>query len=211
MAPASAATTTYTTYTVQAGDTLSRIAQQHDLCLDALLAANPAVDRARALQVGQSLHLPLPARSASRSPAQVQVIRTAGFRSSAATVPLAGVITTYFRPGHPGLDIAAPVGSPIIAPATGVVVESRLDTVSGWGWTIVLAHGDGLTSRYSHNSRNLVRVGQQVTRGEVIARVGSTGHSTGPHLDYRLYRDSVPLNPAAFQLADSTRRSCPAS
>jgi murein DD-endopeptidase MepM/ murein hydrolase activator NlpD len=68
-----------------------------------------------------------------------------------------------------------------------------------WSWTIVLDHGDGAQSRYSHNSANLVRVGDVVAGGQATARVGSTGHATGPHLDDRVTIAGRPVNPSSLR------------
>ncbi|MFZ7102966.1 MAG: M23 family metallopeptidase [Peptococcaceae bacterium] len=85
---------------------------------------------------------------------------------------------------HEGLDIAASYGTPVKAAGEGKV------TFIGWkpayGNTVVIKHGYGYTSQYGHNSRISVKVGQVVRRGDVIARVGSTGRSTGPHVDFRI-------------------------
>lgn len=94
--------------------------------------------------------------------------------------------------------MAAPTGTLIRATLGGVVTESRFDGRTGWGWTVVLDHGSGLKTRYRHNSANLARVGARVNAGDVIARVGNTGNSTGPHLDYRVYQDGQTFNPAAL-------------
>jgi murein DD-endopeptidase MepM/ murein hydrolase activator NlpD len=182
---------------VKAGDTLSGMARQQGVAMTALLAANPRVDPRRALQVGQKLNLP-PATVLIRRPTS-PVLRTqaTGIRVTA-VMPVQGRLTTPYRTGHEGLDIAAPPGTLIRAARSGVVTESRFDGRTGWGWTIIIDHGDGLKTRYSHNSANLTRVGAQVSKGDVIARVGSTGNSTGPHVDYRVTQNGQPINPAAL-------------
>lgn len=115
-------------------------------------------------------------------------------------LPVSGArLTSSFSPAHPGVDLAAPQGTAIHAVAAGVVVESRFDARSGWGWTVLLEHGGGLRTRYSHNSANVAQVGEQVQAGQLIARVGSTGHSTGPHVDYRVYVAGVAVDPLALR------------
>jgi murein DD-endopeptidase MepM/ murein hydrolase activator NlpD len=84
---------------------------------------------------------------------------------------------------HAGLDIAAPTGTAVLASDSGVVVSSGWE--SGFGNSIVIYHGHYYT-RYAHNSRNLVKNGQAVNKGQVIANVGSTGRSTGPHLHFEI-------------------------
>jgi len=178
-------------WTVRAGDTLSRIAQRHGVTVMALLEANRTLNTRSPIKVGQRLSLPsrVTLRD-SKSP----VMRAASVRITAG-LPIQGRITTPFKADHLGLDLAAPFGSPIRAALAGRVVESYFDGRTGWGWTVMLDHGNGMKTRYSHNSSNLVRTGTRVNRGDIIARVGSTGKSTGPHLDFRVYQGGQAINP----------------
>ncbi|MEW6421263.1 MAG: M23 family metallopeptidase, partial [Deinococcota bacterium] len=84
--------------------------------------------------------------------------------------------------------------------------ESRFDARSGWGWTVLLEHEGGWRTRYSHNSANVAQVGEQVRGGQLIARVGSTGRSTGPHVDYRVYVAGVAVDPLALPPGPSALR-----
>lgn len=104
-----------------------------------------------------------------------------------------GRLTTPFHSAHTELDLAAPIGTPVRAVRAGTVTESRFDDRTGWGWTVVVNHS-GVTTRFSHNSANLADVGQRVEAGTAIAQVGSTGNSTGPHVDYRLTVHGVPVD-----------------
>jgi len=185
-------------YTVKAGDTLYRIAKVKNINMTALEAVNPKLNLSKALQIGQVIQLPIVTRAAVQP--QAAVIRSASIRVSW-SLPVQGVITTpYFgTPEHAGIDIAAPLGTPIRVSRTGTVTESRFDPRTGWGWTIVIDYGGGALARYSHNQMNLVRVGDTVQPGQVIARLGSTGNSTGPHVDYRVTFNGVPVNPLALQ------------
>lgn len=88
---------------------------------------------------------------------------------------------------HKGIDIAAPIGTPVMAVANGVVVESGWND-GGYGKLVKIRHNDGSVTFYAHNSRLLVRRGQQVEQGSLIAEVGSTGYSTGPHLHFEVHR-----------------------
>ena len=97
---------------------------------------------------------------------------------------------------HPGIDIAAEMGTPIVAAADGVVTAAGWN--GGYGNMVDIDHGDGIVTRYGHASALAVSVGQQVRRGETIAYVGSTGRSTGPHLHYEVRVDGQPVNPAAY-------------
>jgi len=99
---------------------------------------------------------------------------------------------------HRGVDISAPSGTSIRATGGGTVV------FSGWsgayGNKVIVDHGIGIRTLYAHNSSNLVSVGQQVSRGDVIARVGSTGQSTGPHVHYEVIVNGSHVNPTGFFL-----------
>ncbi|MBI2863795.1 MAG: LysM peptidoglycan-binding domain-containing M23 family metallopeptidase [Chloroflexi bacterium] len=111
--------------------------------------------------------------------------------------PVAGSITQGYSTYHRGLDIAAPLGAPVVTADGGVVISAQQLTYD-FGWNLVVDHGGGLTTRYSHVSKFLVAQGQQVTRGQQIALVGSTGRSTGPHLDFRVYQNGSPVDPMLF-------------
>ena len=97
---------------------------------------------------------------------------------------------------HQGIDIAAEMGTPIVAAADGVVTAAGWN--GGYGNMVDIDHGSGVVTRYGHASAVAVTVGQQVRRGQVIAYVGSTGRSTGPHLHYEVRVGGQPVNPAAY-------------
>lgn len=99
---------------------------------------------------------------------------------------------------HRGLDIAADMGTPIRAPATGIVTASTMDP--GYGKVITIDHGHGIVTRYGHCSQMYVKAGQRVRRGDVIGAVGNTGRSTGPHLHYEVRLQGVPVNPERYIL-----------
>jgi murein DD-endopeptidase MepM/ murein hydrolase activator NlpD len=117
--------------------------------------------------------------------------------------PLEGRITTQFGQiryindqesgRHSGLDIAAPLGTPVVASNNGVVVLARLLHVTGN--TVILDHGSNLFSSYSHLERIEAKVGQQVTKGQTIGTVGNTGFSTGPHLHWAVSVGGVFVDP----------------
>lgn len=97
---------------------------------------------------------------------------------------------------HPGQDIAAPRGTPIVVPADGRVV--RAEWQNGYGQTVVIDHGNGLTTRYGHLSKIEVVAGQEVRRGDPLGLVGSTGRSTGPHLHYEVRIGEMPVSPSHY-------------
>ena len=101
---------------------------------------------------------------------------------------------------HMGLDIMASVGSSVKAPAAGIVKVAQRET--DYGNLIVIDHGNGLTTRYAHLQGFSVYAGQQVTKGQVIGRVGMTGRTTGPHLHYEVRLNERPVNPRSYLHGD---------
>lgn len=97
---------------------------------------------------------------------------------------------------HKGVDFAGAPGSPVTAVAAGVVTWAGERT--GYGKLIEINHGDGFTTRYAHNERTLVTVGETVKRGERIALMGSTGRSTGPHVHFEVLRNGRQVNPLSY-------------
>ena len=101
---------------------------------------------------------------------------------------------------HAGLDIAAAPGSPIYAPADGIVSFAGYDP--GYGKLVTIDHGYGVLTRFGHTSQIHVEVGQKVKRRDIIAAVGTTGRSTGPHLHYEVRVNDVPVDPSNYILDD---------
>jgi murein DD-endopeptidase MepM/ murein hydrolase activator NlpD len=97
---------------------------------------------------------------------------------------------------HKGVDFAGNLGSDVVSVAAGVVTWAG--ERSGYGKLIEINHGDGYSTRYAHNERALVSVGQTVRRGEPIALMGSTGHSTGPHVHFEVLHNGRPVDPLSF-------------
>jgi murein DD-endopeptidase MepM/ murein hydrolase activator NlpD len=97
---------------------------------------------------------------------------------------------------HEGIDIAAQTGMPVLAPADGLVMKAGFST--GYGHQVEISHGYGIKTSYAHNSRLSVKAGQRVKRGDVIAYVGDSGSSTGPHLHYEVRVNGLPVNPARY-------------
>jgi murein DD-endopeptidase MepM/ murein hydrolase activator NlpD len=119
---------------------------------------------------------------------------------------LQGYISSYFggrqdpfdgsETVHMGIDFAGAMGSQVMAVATGVV--TRAEPASGYGNLVEINHGNGFVTRYGHNQRLLVNVGDTVIRGQAIALMGSTGRSTGPHVHFEVLRNGAHLNPLAY-------------
>ncbi len=180
---------------VRAGDTLWAIARQHGLTPAQLSKANGLEDAGR-LRVGTRIVVPAP----GSSPESLNPTTPIRPRRPGMIWPSRGVVTSRFglrgKRHHHGIDIAAPVGSPIRSTRDGVVQFAGWQ--GGYGRLVILDHGDGLTTWYGHASRILVRVGQRISKGEVIALVGTSGQVTGPNLHFEVRRNSVPLDPWPF-------------
>jgi murein DD-endopeptidase MepM/ murein hydrolase activator NlpD len=102
---------------------------------------------------------------------------------------------------HEGIDIAGPRGTPIVAPGDGIVTYAGYK--NGYGKSIVIDHGYGISTLYGHCSAFFVEEGQRVQRGSLIAAIGNTGRSTGPHLHFEVRVDGVPVDPMLY-LADNS-------
>jgi len=100
------------------------------------------------------------------------------------------------REFHNGMDIATRWGSPVLAARSGIV--RFVGWMAGYGKLIVVDHGNGLETAYSHLSAMEVQPGAPVTQGQTIGRVGNTGWSTGPHLFFEVRRNGIPLDPARY-------------
>ena len=122
--------------------------------------------------------------------------------------PAAGWVTSDFGPRvskftgkrefHKGIDISAPEGTPVFAPATGKVIFAGRD--GSYGLTIKIVHNSNLITRFAHMQSIDVKVGQEIERGAVIGQVGNTGRSTGPHLHYEVRLSGVPVDPRHYIL-----------
>lgn len=189
------------TYVVQPGDTLWSIAFRHGTTVEALMDLNGLDDPDR-LRPGQRLAVGggAPRARAARG----ERIAGAGpvLRGGSRLIwPARGVITSRFgwrryRYHHNGIDVAAPAGAPIYAAGDGVVEFAGWR--GGYGRVVYLRHHDGVTSVYAHASQLLVRAGERVTRGQLIARVGCTGVCTGPHLHFEVHVGGRPVNPIRY-------------
>jgi murein DD-endopeptidase MepM/ murein hydrolase activator NlpD len=199
-----------TYHVVRPGENLYRIGKAYDVRHDEIARLNNIADPDR-IRVGQQLFIPGAARQLP-----VEVITPADARLDASPSPnsaffipltdqafiwpISGTINSRFGPRgsgfHDGVDIAAPEGTPILAIESGAVIYS--DRLRGYGNMVVVRHASGFVSVYAHNQRNLVGEGQRVSRGETIARVGSTGRVTGPHLHFEIRHDNKALDPLPY-------------
>ena len=117
--------------------------------------------------------------------------------------PIQGYVTqrlgekgVFIRKGHHGIDIVAKEGEPILASASGVVIFS--DWTYSYGNLIIIYHRDSYFTLYAHNKQNFKKSLDVVQRGDVIALVGDTGSSTGPHLHFEIWKDFIPMDPIDY-------------
>ncbi len=206
---------------VRFGDTVFKIAQRYGLTLAELLRLNPGMETAR-LVVGSPIRL---AQSAPMRPRMVLGLRPSGSggiswpelpgfgnqrdfdldgspSSTGWIWPTRGLFTSGFgwRWGrmHKGIDIANNVGTNVVAAKGGRVAFSGWHD-GGYGYLVTIQHPDGSRSLYAHNSRLLVREGEEVAQGQPISHMGSTGRSTGPHLHFEIHPpERGAANPLTF-------------
>jgi murein DD-endopeptidase MepM/ murein hydrolase activator NlpD len=136
----------------------------------------------------------------ARFAATPSIMPTKGWLTSAFMRERVHPILHLARP-HEGIDVSAPMGAEIEAPAAAIVTEVRWE--EGYGNIITLDHGYGLVTRFAHCSKILVARGTRVKRGQKIALVGSTGLSTGPHLHYEVWVNGKPVDPMKYVLPDA--------
>jgi len=183
---------------VEPGDTIASLAKRYKVAPEAITQyplnhLNPPYVLSR----GQKLVIPggtKPIRPrivhAYRGPAPPNAAKGTGIFGW----PVTGRITQRYSKHHRALDIGAAWGGPIFASDSGYVAFAGWDR-TGYGNMILIDHGNGFLTRYAHLSKFLVKVGQSVSKGTVIGKVGSTGHSTGPHLHFEIIKNGVPRNP----------------
>jgi beta-lactamase regulating signal transducer with metallopeptidase domain len=159
---------------------------------------------------GRAVAVPSVSEATSSEDAQSVSSKQVSAKLSLANPLPGGRVTWSFRKGrhpfsgkavfHKGIDVAAPAGTPILAPADGrvQVATTRYEPTLAAGSVVILDHGAGYQTYYAHLGPLEVRQGQRVTRGQVLARVGSTGKSTGPHLHFEVRLDGEQLDPAGF-------------
>ena len=179
---------------VAKNDTLGKLADKYGSASDAVKLANAM--KSDKLILGEEIFLP-GGKLIADTEVRIASKGRGGVRR--ASVKITGWRKSPFgkrRVFHSGLDIAAPRGTAIKAPANGTVVHSGW--MGGYGRTIVLSHSKGLTTLYGHCSKLLVRKGAKISRGQTIALVGSTGRSTGNHLHFEVRVGGKPRNPLQY-------------
>ncbi len=193
-------------YTIQKGDTISSIAKKYNSDEDKILEQNK-LSSANRISIGQELIIPDGVKPVSRittrktTPAIVtpprETTRTVDLSTKLLWPTSAKTITQYYSWRHAGLDIAGPSGTAIYAAESGTV------TVSGWsnggyGYYVIIDHGNGMQTLYAHASKLYVSKGEKVSRGQTIMAMGSTGWSTGPHLHFEVRSGGYKQNPLSY-------------
>jgi murein DD-endopeptidase MepM/ murein hydrolase activator NlpD len=135
----------------------------------------------------------------ARLAATPSIMPTQGWLTSAFSSMRSHPILHMARP-HEGIDVTAPMGSPIEAPAAGVVSDAGWE--NGYGNIVTINHGFGIVTKFAHASKLLVKTGQRVSRGQKIALVGNSGLATGPHLHYEVHVNGRPVNPLKYVLPE---------
>jgi len=211
--------TTGITYKVKNGDTIAKIAAANGVDPNDIKSWNNISDDT-AIATGQSLIIPggkiIPPPAPKPKPKPIasplQIFTKPPDASDNGTTDMVWPTTSHIitQPYgiwsrvdhgiHTGLDLGAPKGTPIFAADDGIVTHSGCgkSCASGYGYYVDIDHGNGITTRYGHTSARFVVVGQQVHRGETIALMGSTGHSTGPHLHFEVRVNGHYTNPMPY-------------
>ena len=176
-----------------AGEPGSRLRRSHDIRVD----LDALIRRADLLASSFKEASDSLAVHSARLAATPSIMPTQGWLSSAFSSMRSHPILHMARP-HEGIDVTAPMGTPIEAPAAGRVSDAGWE--SGYGNTVTIDHGFGTVTKFAHASKILVREGQRVSRGQRIALVGNTGLATGPHLHYEVHVNGRPVDPLRYVL-----------
>lgn len=174
-----------TSHVVERGETLYAISKTYGVSPEEIERIN-RIENPSQISPGQRIIIPGSAASGLLWPIVGRISSPFGRRS------LLGF--------HSGIDIPAPKGTPIRAAANGLVVVSAgsLDGYSRYGKIVIIEHGGGVKTIYAHNKKNLVRAGECVKTGEIIAEVGSSGDATGSHLHFEIRKNGKPVNPLRY-------------
>jgi len=194
-------------HVVRPGENLFRIGKAYDVPFEELARLNGIRDASQ-IRIGQRIFIPGAARQLPVeiiTPVETPTVARNTTESEepfglSLLAPVNGTINSGFGQRgasfHDGIDIAAPEGSAIRAVEQGEVIYS--DQLRGYGNIVIIRHEGGIISVYAHNQANLVREGQRVARGEEIAKVGSTGRVTGPHLHFEIRKNNMAQDPMHY-------------
>jgi len=185
-------------HVVQAGETLWRIARTYDVELEELAAANSITDPA-VLKAGSQLLVPGASGTLQVPPAPAVAISNSS--RFLWPVPQGRLLSEFGAPRrghrHAGIDIGANHGKAVLSVLAGRVSYAA-STMRGYGKTVIIEHGDSLSSLYAHNSRLLVGEGEWVEAGQKIAHVGRSGNASADHCHFEIRRRGIAVNPLPF-------------
>jgi len=191
-------------HTVASGDTVYSIAKKYDADAQAIVdfPFNTFTDdETFELAIGQTVIVPdgVMPTGATATPRPRQMTPNAGSITASGQFvwPTQGTITQYFSWYHPGIDIANNAEPLDVAADSGNVIYAGWDT-SGYGNMVLIDHGNGYMTRYAHMSQIMVISGQNIGRGQQVGKMGSTGHSTGPHTHFEIILNGVHVNPLNY-------------
>lgn len=192
-------------HTVQSGDTIFSVAKKYRAEPQAILdfPFNDVGDDF-ALRIGQVLIIPDGAPPEKPKPPPVQYLARINVPSEETSAsglfrwPASGYIGQYFSYYHKGIDIVNSSSPDVVSADAGKVVVSGWPDSSGFGRRVVIDHGNGYSTLYAHLASNYVGVGEYVSKGQRIGRMGTTGRSTGIHLHLEIYRNGAALNPLSL-------------
>lgn len=191
-------------HTVAKGDTLEGIAKKYKVDVSAIVSSEfNNLSEPYQLVVGQRIMVPegkkpeVPRVVTAQPQPQVAAPRGALVGTGRFIWPTSGQITQGYWAYHRAIDIGSPIGTLIYASDAGYVEVAGWSRV-GYGYHVIIDHGNGFKTLYAHMSWFDVVPGQSVKRGELIGRVGSTGWSTGPHVHFEIIRNGIKLNPFGY-------------
>ncbi len=188
-------------HTVAEDDTLSSIAEKYKADAEAITSLSYNDLRAPLYRIQEGMKLIVPGGAKPYVPRRVTSysgpIPTDARGTGAWVWPVSGMITQGYWWGHRAIDIGAPTGSAVLSSDGGFVAFVGWTDI-GYGYLIIIDHGNGYSSYYAHLSQMYVTLGQRVERGQVIGAVGSTGNSSGPHLHLEIRYNNEPQNPLVY-------------
>jgi len=198
-------------HTVAKNENITKIASKYGILIESIVNKND-IDVDEALKIGQKIFIPGGKKITETTTVTSRTYSgTTITQSSGSTIanqkpaytggkllwPTVGTrITQYYSWSHKGLDIANKTGTPLYAAEAGTVERSGWNT--GYGYNVVINHGGGLKTLYAHSSKLRVKAGDKVSRGDVVADMGSTGWSTGPHIHFEVIVNGVKQNPLNY-------------
>jgi lipoprotein NlpD len=203
-------------HTVQTGQTLYRIAKAYGVTVDAISETNNIEDPTQ-LKVGQELWIPgakenkavpeydapeptPPSRTLPPEVKKPPKVVEVGRKDGVLQWPLKGVLYARFgRKGkepHDGIDLAAPAATPVLTAGPGTVLFAGEQ--KGYGLIVIVEHDNGLVTLYAHNRDVRVKTNQKVRSGQVVATVGDSGRTSGPHLHFEVRKEGLPVDPLDY-------------